>query len=124
MTRRLLAGSSYPLIESKIAVYCAHTAYDSAARGINQQLAEAIGIESIRPLVPHAQDDTTRGAARYGEYRTARPIDGIVADLRTLIVPTLIRTTRAAGRQRVASLSPVAAPGACCRPRRSRAAMP
>ena len=39
------------LIQAGIAVYSPHTAFDSAAEGINQQLAEGIGLVEIRPLV-------------------------------------------------------------------------
>jgi dinuclear metal center YbgI/SA1388 family protein len=40
------------LIAEGIAVYSPHTAYDSAAGGINQQLAQRLGLEQIEPLVP------------------------------------------------------------------------
>jgi dinuclear metal center YbgI/SA1388 family protein len=39
------------LIAAGIAVYSAHTAYDSAAEGINQQLAQLLGLTQIEPLV-------------------------------------------------------------------------
>lgn len=35
-----------------VAVFSPHTAYDSAAEGINQQLAEALGLRGISPLRP------------------------------------------------------------------------
>lgn len=38
------------LIGAKVAVYSAHTAFDSAATGINQAWAEVIGLTSIQPL--------------------------------------------------------------------------
>jgi len=38
------------LIEAGIAVYSPHTSYDSARSGINQQLAESLGLQSIQPL--------------------------------------------------------------------------
>jgi dinuclear metal center YbgI/SA1388 family protein len=41
-----------PLLRNNIAVYSAHTAYDNCAQGINQQLAELLGLENIRPLIP------------------------------------------------------------------------
>jgi len=41
------------LIRNGIAVYSPHTAYDNAATGINQQLAERIGLSEIFPLRPH-----------------------------------------------------------------------
>lgn len=48
-----------------IAVYSPHTSYDSAPTGINQQLAEALSLESVRPL-RECEEDTTRGSGRYG----------------------------------------------------------
>jgi dinuclear metal center YbgI/SA1388 family protein len=47
-TGRLL----WKLASAKIAVYSPHTAWDNATRGINQQLAEMIGLENIRPMKP------------------------------------------------------------------------
>jgi dinuclear metal center YbgI/SA1388 family protein len=38
------------LIAAGIAVYSPHTAYDSASAGINQQLAERLGLSQIEPL--------------------------------------------------------------------------
>lgn len=40
------------LISAEIAVYSAHTAFDSAVRGINQRWAESLGATNIRPLIP------------------------------------------------------------------------
>lgn len=40
------------LAAAGIAVYSPHTAYDSAAAGINQQLAELLGLTDITPLRP------------------------------------------------------------------------
>jgi dinuclear metal center YbgI/SA1388 family protein len=42
----------WELSGSRIAVYSAHTAFDSAEGGINHSLAVAIGLQQIEPLVP------------------------------------------------------------------------
>jgi dinuclear metal center YbgI/SA1388 family protein len=42
------------LIRAGVAVYSAHTAYDSARDGINQQLATALGLQNIAPIRPKA----------------------------------------------------------------------
>jgi dinuclear metal center YbgI/SA1388 family protein len=44
------------LIRAGIAIHSPHTAFDSAARGINQQLAEGLGLVEIEPLEsgPHS----------------------------------------------------------------------
>src|SRR5262245_33446719 len=40
------------LIAARIAVYSPHTAYDSAADGINEQLARRLGLSNVEPLRP------------------------------------------------------------------------
>lgn len=45
----------WELAAARICVYSPHTAFDSASRGINQLLAEKIGLQDIRPLVPNAE---------------------------------------------------------------------
>jgi dinuclear metal center YbgI/SA1388 family protein len=58
------------LIAAGIAVYSPHTAFDSAREGINQRLAEGLGLEQIRVLVPATDSDL--GEGRWG--RLAQPI--------------------------------------------------
>src|SRR5690606_41087900 len=41
------------LIGAGVAIYSPHTAFDSAARGINQQLAEGLDLVAIAPLRPN-----------------------------------------------------------------------
>lgn len=53
------------LIENKIAVFSPHTAFDSAEQGINQRLAEALGLDDIAPLVPGVEPG--QGAGRHGQ---------------------------------------------------------
>ncbi|NMC21759.1 MAG: Nif3-like dinuclear metal center hexameric protein [Thermogutta sp.] len=45
----------WDLAATRVCVYSPHTAFDSASRGINQLLAEKIGLQDIRPLVPDAE---------------------------------------------------------------------
>lgn len=84
------------LIRAEISVYSAHTAFDSAARGINQQLIEGIGCSDIRPLVLQQPTGDTSGknAARYGRYTEPRAIGQIVTDLRHLVGPFVPRITQ------------------------------
>ena len=56
------------LIRAGIAVYSPHTAFDSAAEGINQQLSAGIGLADIRPLLPLA----AVGSANLGSGRCGR----------------------------------------------------
>ena len=46
------------LVRAGIAVYSAHTAFDSAASGINQQIAEKLGLRDIETLYPSRCDET------------------------------------------------------------------
>ncbi|HEV3415775.1 MAG TPA: Nif3-like dinuclear metal center hexameric protein [Pirellulales bacterium] len=54
------------LIEARIAVYSPHTAFDSTGRGVNQRLAEGIGLDAIEPLVAGAYDPAI-GTGRCGK---------------------------------------------------------
>lgn len=65
------------LIEAGIAVYSAHTAYDSARAGINQQLAELFELNQIAPLRPA---DTTQlpGAGRFGVLPTPLTLEALL----------------------------------------------
>lgn len=53
------------LLEHGIAVYSPHTSFDSALQGINQSLAESLGLVEITPLRPYAGDQRV-GAGRFG----------------------------------------------------------
>jgi dinuclear metal center YbgI/SA1388 family protein len=61
------------LIAAGVAVYSAHTAFDSAADGINQKLAAGLGLTDIAPLLPDEASTPERpvGGGRYG--RPAEP---------------------------------------------------
>ncbi|MDA7952116.1 MAG: Nif3-like dinuclear metal center hexameric protein [Pirellulaceae bacterium] len=48
------------LIENKVAVYSAHTAFDSASSGLNDQLARRLGLKEIVPLIPVETEATRR----------------------------------------------------------------
>lgn len=54
------------LIRHGIAVYSAHTAFDSARAGINQHLAIGLGLQQIAPLIA-APDDPEVGVGRCGD---------------------------------------------------------
>jgi dinuclear metal center YbgI/SA1388 family protein len=56
------------LAAAKIAVYSAHTAFDSALDGVNQRLAVGLGLHDIAPLRPHPDG---QGTGRWGH--TAEP---------------------------------------------------
>ncbi|TWT79422.1 GTP cyclohydrolase 1 type 2 [Planctomycetes bacterium CA13] len=74
ITSDTIAGSMLlRLIRAGVAIYSAHTAFDSAAAGINQQWADQLGLCDVRPLVdleldgnPANPDPTNLGSGRYG----------------------------------------------------------
>lgn len=60
------------LIRADVAVYSPHTAFDSAADGINQRLAVGLGLKDVQPLLPLAGDADALGSGRQG--RCAKPM--------------------------------------------------
>ncbi len=52
------------LIKADVAIISPHTAFDSAATGINYMLGERLGLSEGRPLVPAMEFDEKLGAAR------------------------------------------------------------
>lgn len=63
----------WQLSRQGIAIYSPHTAFDSAAEGINQQLAERFGLRDIRPLRPLAHDPGL-GEGRFGQLPEEMPL--------------------------------------------------
>ena len=75
------------LIGGGIAVYSAHTAFDSARDGINQMWATLLGLEEIRPLVvadatavieSTADAEAPDGAGRFGRLQQPERLDQLV----------------------------------------------
>ncbi|MEM7315353.1 MAG: Nif3-like dinuclear metal center hexameric protein, partial [Planctomycetota bacterium] len=64
------------LVQAGIGIYSPHTAFDSAAAGINQQLAKSLGLEEIVPLVPAIDDPEGLGSGRYGRLDQAESFSG------------------------------------------------
>lgn len=62
------------LIQNGISVYSAHTSFDSAPRGTNQDLAEKLMLNDIVPMYPD-DDDPEAGMGRYGRYSEPVPFD-------------------------------------------------
>lgn len=71
------------LIAAKIAVYSPHTAFDSAAEGINQRLAEGLGLQNIAPLVPGAEPG--QGAGRYGLLARPQSLGQLTESVKKLL---------------------------------------
>jgi dinuclear metal center YbgI/SA1388 family protein len=64
------------LIAARVGVYSPHTAFDSAAHGVNEQLAAALGLLDVTPLLPHADG---QGTGRWGRLEQPALL-GDVAD--------------------------------------------
>lgn len=74
------------LIQHQIAVYSPHTAYDSAAMGINAQIAHGLGLQNVRPLRPGTmtgQDDL--GAGRWGTLQSPMEPEHFLARIRSFL---------------------------------------
>lgn len=69
------------LIENSVAVYSPHTAFDSAALGVNQSLAESFGLTQVRPIRP-ATTDETLGSGRIGTLLTAVSLTDFLATVK------------------------------------------
>lgn len=67
------------LAAAGIAIYSPHTAFDSAAEGINFQLAQGLGLTNIRPLVKLGpQIDPALGIGRFGDLSPAATLAEVV----------------------------------------------
>jgi dinuclear metal center YbgI/SA1388 family protein len=73
------------LIGSGVAVYSAHTAFDSAREGINQRLAEGIGLQRVVPLVAQPDCDPALGAGRVGEIEDSIDTNALAARVRDFL---------------------------------------
>lgn len=70
------------LMGSKIAIYSAHTAFDSALDGINQKWADALDLQSVASLIPKDPTDATGdGAGRVGKLKTPMLLDDLIRKL-------------------------------------------
>jgi dinuclear metal center YbgI/SA1388 family protein len=72
------------LIEAGISVYSPHTAFDSAAGGINQQLATAFGIQDPMPLQP-APTNPAVGSGRYGTLRESSTLAAFMSGVQQAV---------------------------------------
>ena len=82
ITRATTTGAMLlDLIKAEVAVYSPHTSFDSAAEGINQRIAEKLGLEDIAPLQPFPKDPDQLGAGRIGRLPEPEPLRAWIARL-------------------------------------------
>jgi dinuclear metal center YbgI/SA1388 family protein len=85
------------LIGAKVAIYSAHTAFDSAAAGINQAWAESIGLGSIEPLLPIESESPTvsnqdkLGAGRQGKLADPVSLEELIAKVSGIVGSPSVR---------------------------------
>ncbi|MEX2317980.1 MAG: Nif3-like dinuclear metal center hexameric protein [Pirellulales bacterium] len=82
-TGRLL----WQLIGAGISVYSAHTAFDSAGEGINEQWAAGLGLTAVEPLVAAESTgrETFHGAGRCGELPSPRLLAKLAEQVKALL---------------------------------------
>jgi len=73
------------LIAARVAVYSPHTAFDSAAGGINQRLAEGLGLIDVRPLAPVDEEPQSAGGGRYGTLTEATTLAELAGRLKRFL---------------------------------------
>jgi len=73
------------LIRAGVSVHSPHTAFDSAAAGINQQLAEGLGLVQIQPLEPAEGLPASLGAGRFGLHSSPQSLGQLAARLKQFL---------------------------------------
>lgn len=79
------------LLAQRIAVYSPHTAFDSATLGINQRLANGLGLTSVAPLRPapvsatSAQSESAAGSGRWGKLHRTMPLGQLLERVKSLL---------------------------------------
>jgi len=75
----------WDLITHCVAIYSPHTAFDSTAGGVNQQLAEGLGLDDIAPLLPIDGAPAQVGAGRAGCLPQASRMRQVAERLRAFL---------------------------------------
>ncbi len=78
------------LLGAQIHLFSPHTAWDSATGGINQKLAEGIGLSNIAPLVPDESDPRV-GEGRWGEISGGAQVADIARRVKEFLQVPQIR---------------------------------
>ncbi len=89
------------LIAGQVAVYSPHTGYDSAADGINAQLARKLGLSKIGVLRPASIEFAATGESppvgggRHGELAQPTTLSGFVASVKSALGVSQLQVTGA-----------------------------
>jgi dinuclear metal center YbgI/SA1388 family protein len=96
------------LLRAGVAVYSPHTAYDSAPRGVNQQLADGLQLQDVQPLRPAPAPEEgpapLAGGGRFGRLPQPETLREFLGRVRRLLRPSVLSYvgSPAAELQRVA----------------------
>lgn len=89
------------LVGQGIGIWSSHTAWDSAAGGVNDQLAALIGLETVAPIEPDAVDPRM-GFGRRGSAGVGETVTTIARRLASTLEPSAVQLVgdpdRAAGQ--------------------------
>ncbi|MGV3486368.1 MAG: Nif3-like dinuclear metal center hexameric protein [Planctomycetaceae bacterium] len=85
------------LIAARVAVYSAHTAFDSAAQGINATWAEMLNLQAPRALEPAEPEDESIGSGRFGRLDAPTPLDTFATFVAELVGAGQCRLVPATG---------------------------
>lgn len=97
-TTSIDGGSLWRLARAGVAVYSPHTAYDSAADGVNRQWAERLSLTDVTPLAPIADAPEEVGVGRIGTLPSADFAALCKAVKAAVNLPTLRAVPTANGR--------------------------
>ncbi|MBA4016911.1 MAG: Nif3-like dinuclear metal center hexameric protein [Pirellula sp.] len=93
-------GRVWRLASAGISVYSPHTGFDSAARGINQRLAELLNLSDIAPLTAiAAANDPQIGVGRRGVLRAGLTLDAFAKHAKAVLRATDVAVVGPADRQ-------------------------
>ncbi len=95
----IAGGMLLRLIGAGTAVYSAHTAFDSAADGINQMWADSLGLQSVTSLVPQDPQAGIDGAGRVGKLSQPMSLDQLVRQVASHVGATSPRRVGSADQQ-------------------------
>jgi dinuclear metal center YbgI/SA1388 family protein len=75
-------------LSTRMALYAAHTNLDSAFQGVNDVLAQAIGLRDLRPMIPaecatHIKNDQPEGLGRVGRLGTPVSLANLAEQIKT-----------------------------------------
>ncbi len=84
-------------IKNRIAIYAAHTSFDSAAGGLNDFLAERQGIMNARPLEP-VDDNPGAGFGRIGNLKAPTTASALAEKVKKALSVDEVRLTGEPGR--------------------------